>query len=116
MTIPVDTTSDSILRKTGGWGNRNPARFDPEYAPGARNAVSVCLRVRPEEKVCVITDDATWEIAAAIVAELEKLGSPHNVWVLEDLAERPLTDLPSAIVSDLETSHVSIFAVQAQRN
>jgi hypothetical protein len=32
------------------------------------------------------------------------------------LAERPLTDLPSAIVSDLETSQVSIFAVQAQRN
>jgi aminopeptidase len=56
------------------------------------------------------------EIAAAIVAELEKVGSPHRVWVLEDLAERPLTDLPSDIVADLETSQVSIFAVWAQRN
>jgi leucyl aminopeptidase (aminopeptidase T) len=36
--------------------------------------VGVCLRVQPEEKVCVITDETTLEIAAAIVAELEKLG------------------------------------------
>jgi aminopeptidase len=98
-----------------GWGTRDKSSFDPEYTPGARNAVSVCLRVQPDEKVCVITDEATWEIAAAIVAELEKLGAPHRVWVLEDLAERPLKDLPGQILADLETSQVSIFAVWAQR-
>jgi len=101
-----------------GWGTRshNTISFDPEYSPGARNAVQVCLRVRPEEKVCVITDEATLEIAAAIVHELDELGSPYRAWVLEDLAERPLKDLPSEILEDLETSQVSIFAVQAQRN
>ena len=90
--------------------------WDPEYTVGARNAVSVCLRVQPEEKVCVITDEVTLEIAAALVSELEALGSPHRVWVLEDLAERPLKDLPPEIIEDLETSQVSIFAVWAQRN
>jgi leucyl aminopeptidase (aminopeptidase T) len=90
--------------------------WDPEYAVGARNAVSVCLRVLPEEKVCVITDEVTLEIAAALVSELEALGSPHRVWVLEDLAERPLKDLPPEIIEDLETSQVSIFAVWAQRD
>jgi aminopeptidase len=90
--------------------------FDPEFGPGARNAVGVCLRVQPDEKTCVITDEATLEIAAAIVAELERLGSPHRVWVLEDLAERPLQDLPAEIIADLETSQVSIFAVWAQKN
>jgi aminopeptidase len=100
-----------------GWGTRsNHISFDPEYTPGARNAVRVCLRVRPEEKVCVITDEATLEIAAAIVHELDELGSPYRAWVLEDLAERPLKELPSQILEDLETSQVSIFAVQAQRN
>ena len=74
----------------------------------------VCLRVRPEEKVCVITDEATLEIAAAIAHELDELGSPYRAWVLEDLAERPLKDLPPEILEDLETSQVSIFAVQAQ--
>lgn len=88
--------------------------FDAEFAPGACNAVNVCLRVQPNERVCVITDEATLEIAAAIVAELEKIGAPHHAWILEELAARPLTDLPREILEDLETCQVSIFAVQAQ--
>ncbi|MFZ0293785.1 MAG: aminopeptidase [Candidatus Sulfotelmatobacter sp.] len=114
--IPTPSTDSGQAlsqRTREGWGSR---KFDPEYSIGARNAVEVCLRVQPEEKVCVITDEATQEIAAAIVAELEKLGSPHRVWVLEDVAERPLKDLPREIAADLETSQVSIFAVWAQRN
>src|SRR5579864_2183221 len=95
-----------------GWGTRIP--FDPEYSIGAYNAVNVCLRVQPDEQVCVITDEATIEIAAAIVHELEKLGAAYHAWVLEELAERPLKDLPRAILDDLETSQVSIFAVQVQ--
>src|SRR5712671_634251 len=70
----------------------------------------------PAEKVCVITDEVTLQIAAAIVRELEHVGAPYNVWVLEDLASRPLTDLPREVIDDLETSKVSIFAVQAQKN
>jgi aminopeptidase len=90
--------------------------FDPEYAPGAFNAVNVCLRVQPSEQVCVITDEATIEIAAAVVREIEKLGAPYRAWVLEELADRPLKDLPREILEDLETSQVSIFAVQVQTN
>src|SRR5580698_309858 len=119
MTISGNDVKISTLpQKTGeGWGTRvGSVSFDPEFSLGARNAVNVCLRVQPTEKVCVITDEATLEIAAAIVHELEALGAPYRAWVLEDLAERPLTDLPAEILADLETSQVSIFAVQAQRN
>src|SRR6202045_2517570 len=115
MTIPADQIKIPTLRKEG-WGTRDPLSFDPECIPGARNAVNVCLRVQPEEKVCVITDEVTLEIAAAMVSELKKLGAPYKVWVLEDLAPRPLKDLPEEVIADLETSQVSIFAVQAQRN
>jgi aminopeptidase len=94
----------------------NKIPFDPEFTPGARNAVNVCLRIQPSEQVCVITDEATLEIAAAIVAELEKLDAPYHAWVLEELAGRPLKDMPAEIREDLETSQVSIFAVQAQTN
>jgi aminopeptidase len=90
--------------------------FDPELTPGARNAVNVCLRIQPSEKVTVITDEATKEIAASLVRELETLGAPYRAWVLEELAPRPLIDLPREIADDLETSQVSIFAVQAQTN
>ena len=48
--------------------------FDPELTPGARNAVNVCLRIQPSEKVTVITDEATREIAASLVHELETSG------------------------------------------
>ncbi|MGA8312320.1 MAG: aminopeptidase [Terriglobales bacterium] len=94
----------------------NALSFDPELTPGARNAVNVCLRIQPSEKVTVITDEATREIAASLVHELEILGAPYRAWILEELATRPLTDLPREILDDLETSQVSIFAVQAQAN
>jgi leucyl aminopeptidase (aminopeptidase T) len=115
MTVPADQLTNSSPRKEGQ-NARVPLSFDPEYIPGARNAINICLRVRPEEKVCVITDQVTLEIAAAIVSELKTLGASYNVWVLENLAPRPLTDLPAEVLADLETSQVSIFAVQAQRN
>ena len=94
----------------------NTISFDPELTPGARNAVNVCLRVQSSEKVTVITDEASREIAAAIVRELEILGARYQAWVLEEIASRPLEHLPEAICDDLETSQVSIFAVQAQMN
>ncbi|HUM06582.1 MAG TPA: aminopeptidase [Terriglobales bacterium] len=90
--------------------------FDPVLTPGASNAVRVCLRIQPTEKVTVITDEASLEIAAAIARELDEVGCPYTPWVLEDVAERPLTGLPQPIGNDLETSQVSIFAVWAQRN
>ena len=106
MSVPVSTANR----------NFNTIPFDPELTPGARNAVKVCLRVQPGEKVTVITDEATKEIAASMVRELETVGAPYHAWVLEDLAPRPLGDLPREIVDDLESSQVSIFAVQAQAN
>jgi leucyl aminopeptidase (aminopeptidase T) len=90
--------------------------FDPELKPGAHNAVFVCLRIQPAEKVTLITDRACEEIAASLVAELDACGCPYRTFVLEDLAPRPLTEMPQAILDDMESSQVSIFAVQAQPN
>jgi leucyl aminopeptidase (aminopeptidase T) len=106
MSIPVSETNRKF----------STIPFDPELTPGARNAVKVCLRVQPGEKVTVITDEVTKEIAASMVRELDAVGAPYHAWVLEDLAPRPLGNLPQEIVEDLETSQVSIFAVQAQAN
>ncbi len=88
--------------------------FDPELSQGAYNAVHVCLRVRPDEKVTVITDEVSQEIACALVNELEALGSHYNSFTLEDLAPRPLESMPHCVLEDMETSQVSIFAVTAQ--
>src|SRR2546426_9065787 len=115
--MKIDQVHDLTLSKTReGCGALNNLPFDPELTPGARNAASVCLRIQPSEKVSVITDEATKEVAASIVREIENVGAPYRAWVLEDLAPRPLTDLPHEIIDDLESSQVSIFAVQAQTN
>ena len=107
MNLPVSQTNRSSLENLS---------FDPELTPGARNAVKVCLRVQASDKVTVITDEATKEIAAAIVRELEVVGCPYRAWILEELVARPLTELPAEILEDLESSQVSIFAVQVQTN
>ena len=88
---------------------------DPELALGAYNAVRVCLQVQPSEKVTVITDEASQEIAASLVREIAVLGAAYCLWGLEEIAQRPLHTMPQPILADLETSQVSVFAAQAQR-
>jgi len=90
--------------------------FPPEFVPGARAAIGTCLRVEPSEKVTLISDRATAEIAASLARELAANGCRWNAFVLEDLAPRPLTAMPQEILADMETSGVSIFAVQVQKN
>ena len=85
--------------------------YPAEFVPGARSAVTTCLRIAPEEKVTLITDRITEPIAAAIAAQLAERGCRWNTFILEDLAPRPLTDMPAAVLDDMETSQVSIFAV-----
>ncbi len=92
------------------------SKFDPELTPGARNAVFVCLKIQPAEKVTLITDHACREIAASLAAQLDASGCCYTTFLLEELAPRPLTDMPGEILSDMETSQVSIFAVRAQAN
>lgn len=88
--------------------------FDSELSPGARNAVHVCLRIQPSEKLTVIADEATKEIAASLLHEIEAVGAPYRAWLLEDFAPRPLREMPQPVLDDLATSQVSIYAVQAQ--
>ncbi len=90
--------------------------YDPELAPGARNAIRTCLRVSSDERVTLITDEASQEIAAALVAELESLPVRYRAFRLEDVAPRPLTHMPDVVLNDMEQSDVSIFAVVVQSN
>ena len=90
--------------------------YDKDLAPGARNAIRVCLNVQPNERVTVIADRDCEDIAASLVHEIEAVGAPYKAFILEDVAERPLVDLPPAIAEDMEQSQVSILAVHVQRN
>jgi aminopeptidase len=88
--------------------------IDSQLIPGARNAIDVCLRLKPAERITIITDEATREIAAALQKEVERVGSDYSLFVLEHHARRPLRFMPEIILDDLATSQVSIFAAQTQ--
>src|SRR6266404_4016536 len=88
--------------------------IDAELAPGARNALRVCLQLKPAERITIITDEATRDIAAALQAEVEEIRSEHAVFLLENYVDRPARNMPQNILDDLATSQVSIFAAQSQ--
>ena len=88
--------------------------IDDGLLEGASNAVNVCLRVRPEEKVTVITDERTRDIAASICRETKLTGARCTAFVLEDFAPRPHADMPQQILDDLATSQVSVYAAWGQ--
>src|SRR6266700_6800156 len=88
--------------------------IDPQLVPGARNAIDVCLRLQPEERITIITDSTTREIVAALQKEVERIGSEYSLFVLEHHARRPLKYMPEIILDDLACSQVSIFAARQE--
>src|SRR5881397_1266142 len=88
--------------------------IDPELVPGARNAIDVCLRLKPRERITIVTDSVTREIAAALQKQVERVRSDYSLFVLEHHARRPLKYMPEIILDDLALSQVSIFAAQTQ--
>jgi len=85
--------------------------FSPELAPGARNAIDVCLAIRPGERVALIADEASREVAASLAAALEAAGAPAEHILIEAIAARPLAAAPPAILDALERADAGILCV-----
>jgi len=87
---------------------------DDDLAEGAYNAINTCLRVKPHEKVTLITDEQTEPIAVSICSEATKIGATCTMFVLERFAPRPHTEMPREILDHLATSQVSVYAAWGQ--
>lgn len=88
--------------------------FDQDLTEGAYNAINICLRLKPEERITIITDNDSLEIASSLVNEIKKVGSEYSLMVIEDYTPRPMTGMPKQILEDLAKSQVSIFCALAQ--
>ena len=86
--------------------------YAEELIPGARNAIRTCLRVKPDERVVIVTDRETEEIAASLADQAREVGSPIECFVMEDFGSRPMLTLPTPIAAALERASVSIYAGQ----
>jgi leucyl aminopeptidase (aminopeptidase T) len=73
-----------------------------EYAPGARNAVRVCLGIGPGDRVAVIEDRGRADIAEAIREEAANAGADVRAWVMEDWVTRPAAEFPAALAQEIE--------------
>ena len=87
----------------------------PDLEAGARNAVDVCLAIERGERVALIADAASREVAASLAAALEAAGAIGDPILIERVAARPMTSAPREIVEALERADAGILCVQPQQ-
>ena len=86
-----------------------------ELEAGARNAVEVCLAIRPGERVALIADEASSQVAASLAAVLDDVGATCDGVLIERVASRPLVDAPRELLDALERADAGILCVQPQQ-
>ena len=86
----------------------------PDLLPGARNAVETCLAIRAGERVALIADDASREVAAGLEQALADVGAQAECLLIESVAARPITSAPREVLAVLERADAGILCVQPQ--
>jgi leucyl aminopeptidase (aminopeptidase T) len=86
----------------------------PDLLPGARNAVDVCLAIERGERVALIADESSRDVAASLEQALADRGAATRCLNIESVTTRPMAGAPSAVLSALETADAGILCVQPQ--
>jgi leucyl aminopeptidase (aminopeptidase T) len=86
--------------------------FSPELTPGAHNAIDVCLAIAPNERVALIADEASREVAASLAAALDAAGANTDSLLIEQFASRPLAAAPREVLQALEHADAGLLCVQ----
>ncbi len=81
---------------------------------GAKNAVEVCMEVKPDEHVLIVTDRETNLVGNALKTAAENITRHVEMYVLEDYGARPLTSLPKAIEGAIPKANVTFWAAQSK--
>lgn len=81
-------------------------------APGARNAIAVCLAIKPGERVALIADAASRDVAASLELAIEDAGAKPISVLIEHVTMRPVTLAPAAVLSALEQADAGILCIQ----
>jgi len=93
-------------------------KFGPvgTVSEGARNAVNTCMGLKKGEHVLIVTDRPTLKVGDALRKESEKITTRANVklLVLEDLASRPLADLPEEVSESIPWAQVTFWAARSR--
>jgi aminopeptidase len=85
-----------------------------ELMAGAKNAVEVCLGVRPGERVVVIADEVSRKVAASLEQALKDEHAEFSGLLLEDYGPRPMQGAPTAVLDALEKTDVGVLCMTPQ--
>jgi aminopeptidase len=85
-----------------------------ELMAGARNAVEVCLGVRPGEHVALIADQVSKSVAASLERALLDRGANFTGLLLEDFGPRPMSVAPEPALEALEKVDVGVMCMTPQ--
>jgi aminopeptidase len=86
----------------------------PDLLPGAHNAVNTCLGVRPGERVALVADEASREVAASLEEALRAAGAEPRCVLIESVASRPMASAPGDVLGALGDADAGILCVQPQ--
>jgi aminopeptidase len=89
--------------------------FSPALEPGARNAIGVCLAIQPGERVALVADEASREVAASLAAALETAAARTESVLIERVAARPMVEAPQPLLDALERCDAGILCVQPRQ-
>jgi len=91
--------------------------IDDEVRQGARNAVRVCMNVQAQDRVFVLTDDATLGVGQALADEAAATGAEVRLRRLEEYAPRPITAMPQGLIPDIDAfaPTVTFYAASSQK-
>lgn len=84
----------------------------PDLLPGARNAVEVCLGIGPGERVALIADEASREVAASLEQALADRSARAGCLLIESVTTRPLASVPPEVEAALNAADAGILCVQ----
>jgi len=86
----------------------------PDLLIGAHNAVDVCLAIRPGERVALIADQASSDVAASLEQALTEREARAQCLLIESVSARPMPQAPTAVLAALEQADAGILCVQPQ--
>ena len=88
--------------------------LDPDLLPGARNAIGTCLSIVPGERVALIADDASAEVAASLEYALGEQDARADCLRIESVSPRPMPAAPPEVLDALGVADAGILCVQPQ--
>lgn len=82
---------------------------------GARQAVVNCMKIKPKDKVVIVSDKQSEKICDALIKESLKITPNVEKFILEDFGKRPVLKLPKEIENAIKKSTAVFYTASSEK-